>query len=341
MAYNIVLLQCVRLLAVLQLRVDPGWFTSTGHSPHLVSVINSHLPTKLRVLTAALVCQSYSARLETQSRLYDYWLPINAVLPEHFSNSEDPVIISDALSRFRKTLALYVGMHEWHNFSLGRVRNQFVKHRNLGNIAPTGTGHRESDATLDVDAQDDCVLDMDGPESDAIVENESARRDESMFTRFYTSLRNGGAANIPRDWSFAPQVTRNVFHSDVSEPFDVIVHRDSASGSPSFSLRGSTHALDHQFTDVDDNDRSDKASFSAGIHPAASAGRVVRLSFHGNGFMARQIRSMVGAAVAVQRGLLQEDIIRAALTLPVCPNLPIAPPGGLVQVKITACLVLQ
>lgn len=56
---------------------------------------------------------------------------------------------------------------------------------------------------------------------------------------------------------------------------------------------------------------------------------VVPVYVHGQGFIYNQIRHMMGACIAVCRGLLPEAAICAALTLPRVPPLPLAPPGGL------------
>ena len=56
---------------------------------------------------------------------------------------------------------------------------------------------------------------------------------------------------------------------------------------------------------------------------------VVPVFVHGQGFIYNQIRHMMGACIAVCRGLLDESAIHAALTLPRVPPLPLAPPGGL------------
>lgn len=67
---------------------------------------------------------------------------------------------------------------------------------------------------------------------------------------------------------------------------------------------------------------------------APPLGHVVRVLLHGNGFLDGQLATMVGGALAVQQGHLSAGVLRAALILPACPPLPIAPPGGLVLVRI-------
>jgi tRNA pseudouridine38-40 synthase len=56
----------------------------------------------------------------------------------------------------------------------------------------------------------------------------------------------------------------------------------------------------------------------------------VKLSVFGASFMLHQIRHMVGGAVLVALGMMQLDLLRAALAPPVRMNLPLAPPGTLV-----------
>lgn len=63
-----------------------------------------------------------------------------------------------------------------------------------------------------------------------------------------------------------------------------------------------------------------------------SGGAVALLPVHfaGSGFIYNQIRHMVGMIVAVTRGFLPPSSIPAALSMPRCPPLPLAPAGGLV-----------
>ena len=74
---------------------------------------------------------------------------------------------------------------------------------------------------------------------------------------------------------------------------------------------------------------------------ALPVGHVVRVLLHGNGFIDGQLAAMVGGALAVQQGLLSAGVLRAALILPACPPLPIAPPGGLVLVRTDGYLECQ
>jgi len=56
----------------------------------------------------------------------------------------------------------------------------------------------------------------------------------------------------------------------------------------------------------------------------------VRLSVTGESFMMKQIRHMVGGAVAVANGHMPLDVLRAALAVPARVSLPLAPPHTLV-----------
>lgn len=335
-----------------------------------MAAVNSNLPSAVRVANACLVAQGFSGRTDTLSRAYHYWLPLTALLPSdvdvgsvHFSNRvthsiDSELVTLDALRRFSDVVSSYTGMLNWHNFTLPRVRGAYVRPLNprFRDVAvvngrgeaprPESRAHSSvSDATTDQPATD---------ASDAVEEEGSEPLDAvgsvatSAFDRFYALLRDekarGDAAGPrPRDrsllpasdafaWSYAPQVIRAVYHADVSGPFDLLAGPGEGAA---MRLRGPSHPLDHGF-------EYPSAGAGAGLHaavweddgdPSAPSRRLVRLTLHGSGFMPRQIRCMVGCALAVHRGLLDPAILRAALVLPVCPRLPMAPPGGLVQVR--------
>ncbi len=61
----------------------------------------------------------------------------------------------------------------------------------------------------------------------------------------------------------------------------------------------------------------------------------MRLEVRGESFMLHQIRHMVGAAVAVARGILPADLHAASLTAPIRVTLPIAPPHTLLLAGVT------
>ena len=366
----------------MQLRADPEWFTSTGHSPILVSALNDTLPSDVRVTSACLVTQGFNARNDVLSRSYHYWLPVTALFPGDASlASIDDESIQKELRRFRQTFSSFVGMHNFHNFTQARVRNAFVRPLNPALMRPhpffadTTTSTSASGGQLeqsDFDARSVENFHLENNElispmaenlyTQGIAESRiSCDSGNSRFAQLYSILladrmresvmrptsiteadpaltQSRNRAQLPPGhalaWAYAPQVSRTVFHADVSEPFELVT--DDSTAPPALQLRGNAPPLDSGFVFLR-GEKANKRSIASSpvgtlLRPGAGS-RMIRLSLHGSGFMPRQIRCMVGTSLAVHWGVLSADIMRAALVLPYCPAVPMAPPGGLVQVR--------
>ena len=365
-----------------QLRIDPSWLSPAGEAPELVATINGHLPSHIRVLNACVVTRGFSARSSTQSRAYHYWLPMAALLrrpllQQHTQISFHTEEEEAALRAFRGIFGEYARTHNWHNFTLPRVRKAYVKPLNPAydwdTLPPMSEADHSAAKELGVSA---AVADggtirgaaLDGEESEdeweEALTSPTSHDVHGAFSRYYSLVndapatdpdarppRRGDRARLPPSdsfaWRYAPQVIRAVYHADVSEPFELVQETDTSTSSrPSLRLVGARHALDMGFDylrDTAEVSRSSRDEPTRESNEKCSGrgltlnrqvlGRMVRLTVHGSGFMPRQIRHMVGAALAVHHGALAADVLRAAFVLPVLPPLPMAPPGGLVQVR--------
>lgn len=371
-----------------QLRIDPSWISPVGDAPGLVTNINGHLPSHIRVLNACVVPRGFSARSSTQSRAYHYWLPVAALLRRPLLQQHARINVQTeeeeeeaALRSFRGIFGEYARTHNWHNFTLPRVRKAYVKPLNpaydwdtpplLPKCDADPSAARELDVSAAVAAGGDGAsrgAAIDGEESEdeweEVITGPISRDFHGAFSRFHSLVngapaadpgarppRPGDRARLPPSdsfaWRYAPQVIRAVYHADVSEPFELVQETDANTASrPLLRLEGTCHALDLGFDYLRDGaevsrsskddvkpQKDEQGGGSNSTLNRQALGRLVRLTVHGSGFMPRQIRHMVGAALAVHHGALAADVLRAAFVLPVLPPLPMAPPGGLVQVR--------
>jgi tRNA U38,U39,U40 pseudouridine synthase TruA len=119
----------------LKLRSDPALWSQLDsgrgvHGEGVVQRLNAALPPSVRVLSAVRATNSFSAHHRARSRLYYYFLPVEALLPAHLrgaSAADSEPVLQTQLARFNDILHEYVGQHPFHNFTATNARTALVR----------------------------------------------------------------------------------------------------------------------------------------------------------------------------------------------------------------------
>lgn len=82
-----------------------------------VDAVNKHLPDQIRVMDFRRVTKGFDAKLQCCSRTYLYMIPTFAFTPLEEPVVENFRITTDGLENLRKTLKLFEGTKNYHNFT--------------------------------------------------------------------------------------------------------------------------------------------------------------------------------------------------------------------------------
>lgn len=119
-------------------RAPNDLFSSQRHSEELKNRLNAILPPYIRVFSVARCVQGFHARTDASSRVYHYFLPVEALFsPEAATTAaarggalvRDAAAIDSRLSDMQGILDELVGTHFFHNFTKPFLRSEMVTPR--------------------------------------------------------------------------------------------------------------------------------------------------------------------------------------------------------------------
>ena len=113
----------------LKLRLPRGELLRNGHAPAPLTRLNAALPAGLRGLALVRTPGSFSAYTDAASRVYHYFLPLEAVAGGRPPGG-DPTVYSPheaaVVSKLNTLLSSFVGTHHFHNFTSPKLRSEGV-----------------------------------------------------------------------------------------------------------------------------------------------------------------------------------------------------------------------
>ncbi|CAM6000955.1 unnamed protein product [Sphagnum balticum] len=83
----------------------------------LIPAINQRLPKQIRIITARRVTKYFDAKNFCDARSYSYLMPTYALCPVDQTVQETYRATSEVLQQFNDVLRLYLGTHNYHNFT--------------------------------------------------------------------------------------------------------------------------------------------------------------------------------------------------------------------------------
>ncbi|WIA38279.1 hypothetical protein OEZ86_001619 [Tetradesmus obliquus] len=310
--------------------------------------INQHLPADVRVFCVQRTNKSFNARRWCGSRTYEYYLPA-AVLG---LDSADGSSAADQarLALLRDVLGCFVGYRAFQNYAGNR--RQYVGQK--AKAARRRQKREEREAAEAAAAASDADAEAQG-DSTATAEavaaaagNGVSAADSSTSASISTTADASVDANA--DVSAAATATGSSTAADTDgeegagmDPEEVAQYAAAAAVDYEYSGEGPV-APELYFrqqvrflAEPDPDDPVVKShyrmmrSFTADDPRPLVPGGVpcLRLEVCGDSFMLHQIRHMVGAAVAVVRGVMPRELIELSLSAPGRVTLPRAPPHTL------------
>lgn len=311
--------------------------------------INQHLPADVRVFCVQRTNKSFNARRWCGSRTYEYYLPA-AVLG---LDSADGSSAADQarLALLRDVLGCFVGYRAFQNYAGNRRqyvgqkakaarRRQKREEREAAEAAAAAGG-------ADTQAQGDSTAAADAAAA-AAAGNGVSVADSSTSTSASTSADASVDASV--DASAAATATGSSTAADTDgeegggmDPEEVAQYAAAAAVDYEYSGEGPVAPelyFKQQVRFLAEPDPDDPVvkshyrmmrSFTADDPRPLVPGGVpcLRLEVCGDSFMLHQIRHMVGAAVAVVRGVMPRELVELSLSAPGRVTLPRAPPHTL------------
>uniref|UniRef100_A0A383VE63 Pseudouridine synthase I TruA alpha/beta domain-containing protein n=1 Tax=Tetradesmus obliquus TaxID=3088 RepID=A0A383VE63_TETOB len=308
--------------------------------------INQHLPEDVRVFCVQRTNKSFNARRWCGSRTYEYYLPA-AVLG---LDSADGSSAADQarLALLRDVLGCFVGYRAFQNYAGNR--RQYVGQK--AKAARRRQKREEREAAEAAAAAGDADAEAEGDSTAAADETVTAAAgngvsiaDSSTSASISTSA---DASSV--DVSGAATATGSSTAADTDgdegggmDPEEVAQYAAASAVDYEYSGEGPV-APELYFrqqvrflAEPDPDDPVVKShyrmmrSFTADDPRPLVPGGVpcLRLEVCGDSFMLHQIRHMVGAAVAVVRGVMPRELIELSLSAPGRVTLPRAPPHTL------------
>lgn len=246
----------------------------------LADMVNTHLPKNIRVFSILASQKRFKVDKECTMRKYCYLLPLEVIgITSKFSKAN----IRHHLSEFNKILRLFEGTHSFHNYTVRQKHRK--KHRAKQSSASGHTANRGA------------KLSSESPESTFNGEPESGECD--------------GEEAIQTDETVIECVDEKQISSRSADSDEELVEESDANGNslddpPAFAKW--LYQPDEKDRVFDYHSRTIFHS-SCGEPKYLSGASYVAVYICGESFMLDQILKMVGAAVAVKRGLLPRDVI--------------------------------
>lgn len=316
-----------------RLVVDDTRYESDPEGVGYARDINRHLPPSIRVLAVQRVTKKYNVRRWCLTRTYEYYLPaflLGFTTPDG-SSTED----AEKLRLFRAALQQYVGTRPFHNFA--GVRSQYVK-KDKGSRALIHKWEalkRMREAEREARGED-----AGAAESAAEAAAEEARALESAMP--LDGAAEGEGAGIGGDAGASEGSEDEAAEEEEVPGAGDEATLDGGSYEEAAVAGGGVEGVQwvQQLRWLDDPDPKDPVvsshyrrvlSFTADDPRRLVEGGVpcLRLEVQGDSFMLNQIRNMVGAAVAVARGIVRPELLPVALSAPGRVTVPKAPPHTL------------
>lgn len=85
--------------------------------------INAHLPPEIRVIGVLRTTKGFDSKNHCTARTYKYMLPTYAFAPVEKFVTKDYRATGDIMQRVNEVLGMYVGTHNFHNFTSGKKPN--------------------------------------------------------------------------------------------------------------------------------------------------------------------------------------------------------------------------
>lgn len=348
----------------------PEAFERTGDPEGLEFArgVNEHLPDDVRVFSAQRVNGGWCARGMCEAREYEYTLPARILLPARRpgkgaeGGEEESDDLEAAVRRLEEVLSLYVGQRPFHNFT---VRREYRAEAASGSGGSRrGEKAREGSRRQRLGRRQEGSSSADAPRSsdggrEGEEEDEGAAASSSSPPSLSAPPPSFAPASSPSasaSFSFSaggPCGSRRQASTSTSSPAEgeeqprlpFFVRPLWLEEPPSGDKVGPAHWRRIDSARIVFPERGaerggegrgasgggDTAAAPAALPlvPGGEPALTVRIS--GGSFMLRQLRHMIGAAVAVARGSLPSAaVVAAALRVPARLSLPLAPPHTLV-----------
>ncbi|XP_024981943.1 putative tRNA pseudouridine synthase [Cynara cardunculus var. scolymus] len=237
----------------------------------LADIVNTHLPKNIRVFSILPSQKRFNVEKECNMRKYCYLLPLEAIgITSNFSKAK----VRHHLSEFNNILRLFEGTHPFHNYTVK------PKHRKKHRANRRGKLLSESPESMFNGESESGYGEFDGEEplqtDETVIEHVDGEHISSRYADsdelVEESVANGNGLSDPpvfAKWLHRPDEKDRVFDFHFRKIFQCVC--------------GQTKHL--------------------------SGASYVTVYICGESFMLDQVLKMVGAAVAVKRGLLPRDVI--------------------------------
>lgn len=333
--------------------------------------VNKHLPDDVRVFSAQRVNGGWCARGMCEAREYEYTLPARILLPRkqkkeeweeekggENGNESESAELEAAVARLEEVLALYLGQRPFHNFTVRREYRSTgaggsgsmkepreSRRQRLGRREGSGSGADSAAATRSNDSEGEetsegaaAARQQQQRASSSSSPSPSPAPSPSSSSGSFSFSAGGPCGSKRPSASSSTSSLEEESEDQQPRPLPFFVRPLWLEETPAGDKVGPAHWRRVDSAEVVFPERrGTRSRDSASPSPAAAAALVpggepaltVRIS--GGSFMLRQLRHMIGAAVAVARGSLPSPaVVAAALRVPARLSLPLAPPHTLV-----------
>lgn len=103
----------------------------------IIEKINEHLPAQIRVLGLKRVTQGFNAKNNCDARTYSYMLPTVAFSQKDYDQNKITAfrLEAETLQRVNRLLSLYIGTHNFHNFTSQKAPSDASARRYITEMA--------------------------------------------------------------------------------------------------------------------------------------------------------------------------------------------------------------
>lgn len=273
------------------------------------SRVNSFLPPTVRVHGMVRVPRGFMARNAVYARTYDYLVPQQLLLPP-----SSPTPLASAKQSLQRLMDIFIGTHNFHNFSSNGKPGP-----NAVPFSPFGPPPSTS-----------------APSPRKLKEINKFRRNRH---RGDDQANKGFTSNLPLD-SVSQEYGRGIQEEDEQGPDEGNLPSPVTAESPppgwlSGRSWGRFLVGDGLRTTFDPSLNRHIWSMTPIWHDTLKGKEnLVTIRVVGQSFVYNQIRHMIGAILACQKGVYSTELIRLALNSPFRIPIPLAPPEPLVLIDI-------
>lgn len=262
-------------------------------------------------------------------RSYEYLLPLSMLAPKSHGGAV-PALGEEGsgdlfdVEKLQKILSQFEGTHSFHNFN----NEKKEKNKKWGSAALKGAkwtlaAHSmptDNETSVDEDIDDDDEEEEDAPEIPSSVANKTSSGEPWKLKKVSSTM-------------YSVRVLPGLVHARTQASGDTNVY-----GGGGGDLQGPVHIPSHLFFSSDGAfdpavPVSPVSSTAVGDRKMLNDSTFVRIRIAGKFFLYKQIRIMIGTAVAVYSGVLPDHAITTALKFNAHKlSLPVAPAEGLMCV---------